>query len=194
MFSGEALMEYAMNGVVQERRGNQELGFAPHNCYRCSGDDRWVTIAVGTQEEWLALCTATGNPQWASDSRFSDPLKRWDNHEALDNLIERWTETQDAGETAQLLQNSGVSSEVSLNGRDLAIDPHLHARNAWGFIEHPTQGRLQVPNPPWKFSETPATIRAPSPLLGQDNVYVLEGLLGANAEEINQWSDSGILD
>ena len=100
MFSGEALMEYAMNGVVQERRGNQELGFAPHNCYRCSGDDRWVTIAVGTQEEWLALCTATGNPQWAADSRFSDPLKRWDNHEALDNLIQRWTETHDAGETA----------------------------------------------------------------------------------------------
>ena len=194
MFSGEALMEYAMNGVVQERRGNRELGFAPHSCYRCLGDDRWVTIAVGTQEEWLAFCTATGNPQWAADSRFSDGLKRWDNHEALDNLIQRWTETRDAGETAELLQNAGVSSEVSLNSRDLAVDPHLHARNAWGFVEHPIQGRLQVPNPPWKFSETPATVRAPGPLLGQDNVYVLEDLLGANKDEIDQWSARGVLD
>jgi benzylsuccinate CoA-transferase BbsF subunit len=194
MFSGEALMDYAMNGVVQERRGNREPGLSPHGCYRCLGDDRWLTLAVGNQEEWIALCQVTGNPQWADDPRFADALKRWDNQEELDQLIQTWTSTRDAGETAEMLQNAGIAAEVSLNGKELADDPHLHARKAWDFVDHPTLGHIQVPSPPWKFSETPATIRTPGPLLGQHNDYVLGELLGVEREDIGQWAENGVID
>ncbi|MCH7714109.1 MAG: CoA transferase, partial [Chloroflexi bacterium] len=194
MFSGEALMDYAMNGVVQERRGNQEPGSAPHGCYQCLGDDRWLTIAVGNQEEWIALCAVTGNPQWSDDPRFADGLKRWDNQEALDQLIQGWTLTMDAGEAAEMLQKSGVAAEVSLDGKELAGDPHLHARKAWDFVDHPILGHIQVPSPPWRFSETPATIRAPAPLLGQHNDYVLGELLGVGQEEMDRWVAKGVVD
>ena len=194
MFSGEALMDFAMNGTVQERRGNLEPGAAPHGCYRCKGDDRWVTIAVADQEGWLSLCQATGNPQWAADVRFSDGLKRWDNQEALDQLIQSWTLTQDAVDTAALLQRAGVAAEVSKDGKELADDSHLHARKAWDFVDHPMMGHTQVPSPPWKFSETPAIIRAPGPLLGQHNHYVLGELLGVEQDEVEQWKESGVVD
>lgn len=194
MFSGEALMEYAMNGVVQDRRGNREPGLSPHGCYRCLGDDRWLTIAVESQPEWLALCRITGNPQWAADPRFADALKRWDHQEELDHLIQSWTLTRDAGETAELLQQAGIAAEVSINGRELAADPHLHTRKAWDFVDHPILGHIQVPSPPWRLTGTPATIRAPGPLLGQHNYYVLGELLGIKKEEMEQWVEDGVVD
>ena len=153
-----------------------------------------MTLAVGNQEEWIALCQVTGNPQWADDPRFADALKRWDNQEELDQLIQTWTSTRDAGETAEMLQNAGIAAEVSLNGKELADDPHLHARKAWDFVDHPTLGHIQVPSPPWKFSETPATIRTPGPLLGQHNDYVLGELLGVEREDIGQWAENGVID
>jgi len=194
MFSGEALMDFAMNGAVQERRGNREPGQSPHGCYQCLGDDRWITIAVGNQEEWIALCQITGNPQWADDPRFADALKRWDNQEALDQLIQNWTSTKYARETAEILQNAGIAAEVSIDGKELAGDAHLHARKAWDFVDHPILGRTQVPSPPWRFSETPATIRAPGPLLGQHNWYVLLDLLGTTEYEVAGWVKSGAID
>jgi MYXO-CTERM domain-containing protein len=194
MFSGEALMDYAMNGVVQNRQGNREPGFAPHGCYQCLGEDRWLTIAVGKREEWQDLCRVSGNPQWADDPRFADALKRWDNQEALDQLIQAWTLTRDAGETAELLQQAGIAAEVSLNGKDLAGDPHLHARNAWDFVDHPVLGHIQVPSPPWNFSQTPATVRAPGPLVGQHNEYVLGDLLGIKEEQMQAWVENGVVD
>ena len=53
--AGDALMEYLLNGRVQHRQGNHDKIMAPHNCYRCRGEDKWVSIAVLTPEEWSAL-------------------------------------------------------------------------------------------------------------------------------------------
>ena len=67
------------------------MAMAPHNVYRCEGFDKWVAIAVSTEEEWLALCNVVGHPEWADDPRFSDSLSRWHNQGELDKLITEWT-------------------------------------------------------------------------------------------------------
>ena len=48
---GDSLMDFTMNGRVQTRTGNRDEIMAPHNCYPCLGEDRWVSIAVATEEE-----------------------------------------------------------------------------------------------------------------------------------------------
>ena len=112
----------------------------------------------------------------------------------MDQLIQGWTLTRDAGETAELLQQAGIAAEVSIDGRDLAADPHLHARKAWDFVDHPILGHIQVPSPPWKFTGTPATIRSPGPLLGQHNGYVFGELLGVEEGEMGLWVENGVVD
>ena len=74
---GEIIMDYTMNGRVRTRHGNRDDVMAPHNCYRCRGEEEWVSIAVASDEEWAAMCRAMGNPQWADDERFSDQYSRW---------------------------------------------------------------------------------------------------------------------
>ena len=94
---------------------------------------------------------------------------------------------------AKLLQSAGVAAAPSMTGRDLAEDPHLMARGAWQEVDHPVLGLQKVQGPPWILSETPATVRSASPLLGQHNQYVLQGLLGASSDELGAWVDQGIV-
>ncbi len=201
MFTGEALMGFSMNGAgkgawngtTATRRGNQSPGMAPHGCYPCKGQDAWVTIAVSGETEWQALCGAAGHPEWVSDPSFKDGFLRHKNQEALDLLIQVWTRTKTPDEATKLLQSAGVAAAPSMTGKDLAEDPHLIARGAWQEVEHPVLGRQRVQGPPWILSYTPATVHSPSPLLGQHNENVLQGLLGASNAELAAWVDAGVV-
>ena len=193
VFGAEALMEYAMNGRVTSRQGNQEPGMAPHGCYRCVGEDAWVTIAVGNETEWQSLCKATGNHQWASDPRFADGYLRYKNRDVLDQLLEIWTQDHMPHQAAELLQAAGVAAAPSMSILDLDEDAHLEARGAWQEVQHPVLGPQKVPSAPWKLGGTPAAIHSAGPLLGEHSHQVLEGLLGVPGEEVNEWVAAGIV-
>jgi benzylsuccinate CoA-transferase BbsF subunit len=63
---GEAIMDYTMNGRVRTRHGNRDDILAPNNCYRCKGDDKWISISIANDGEWKALVAAMGNPPTSS--------------------------------------------------------------------------------------------------------------------------------
>ena len=68
----DPIMDYTMNGRVRGTLGNRDYHMAPHGAYRCKGDEKWATIAVGSDEEWESLCRAMGRPELATDPRFAD--------------------------------------------------------------------------------------------------------------------------
>jgi benzylsuccinate CoA-transferase BbsF subunit len=55
---GESLLDYAMNGRVQERAANADPYRAPHNVCRCAGADSWLALSVMSDAEWGCLCRA----------------------------------------------------------------------------------------------------------------------------------------
>ena len=181
---GEVLMDYTMNGRVQCRQGNRDEFMAPHNCYRCRGEDKWVSIAVGSDEEWRAFTNAIGNPEWTEYPSFSDAHSRWRNQQQLDKLVEDWTLARSHYEVMEILQQAGVAAVPSFNSQELYSDPHLKERRFWQEIEHPIIGRQTVAGPPWKLSATPARVYRHGPLLGEHNEYVFGELLGLPSDEI----------
>lgn len=181
---GEAFMEYSMNDRVPKRRGNRHPFLAPHGCYPCRGDDRWVTIAVASETEWEALCTAMGQPEWSRDAKFKDAESRWQNQDALNGQIAAWTKERDHYEVTHLLQQAGVSAGAVLNLKDLASDPHLNERNFWQATEHPEAGRHTLIGVRFKISEMSDKFRMPAPCFGQDLDYVLCQLLGKSRGEM----------
>ena len=193
VFTGEALMEFAMNGEIAARQGNRSPGMAPHGCYRCEGEEAWLTIAVAGETEWQSLCRVAGHPEWATDSRFASNALRIKNQDVLDPLIQSWTKGRAPEDTARLLQSAGVAAAASMSGADLAGDSHLVERGAWQEVHHPVLGAQTVQGPPWHLSETPAEIHSPGPTLGQHNRYLLEELLGASPEQVNEWTESGTI-
>lgn len=184
--AGEAVLEYAMNGRVLGTLGNRHPTMCPHNNYRCKGEDKWVSIAVKTEEEWKAFCQAIGSPPWTEDEKFADKFGRLRNQEELDKLISAWTINYDYYEISQILHNVGVAAAPCLDTEGRFFDPHLQARQTYMEVEHPATGVDWVANSAWRLSENPTEIHHRSPLFGEHNSYVFKELLAMTDSEIAQ--------
>jgi benzylsuccinate CoA-transferase BbsF subunit len=189
---GEAIMDYTMNQRNQTRKGNRDQAMAPHNCYRCRGG-KWVTIAIATEDEWQAFCSAIGAPDWTKDPRFSDAYARHRNQDELDKRVEEWTINQTPYQAMRILQKVGVAAFPSLDSQGLSSDRHLKERGMFTEVEHPVMGRRVVIAPHWKFSHTPASSCRHAPLLGEHNEYVFGELLGMRLDEITEFEERGII-
>ena len=189
---GDAFMDYTMNGRVQDRAGNRDRAMAPHAVYRCR-DDKWVSIAVGSEAEWRALRGVIGDLRLVEDSRFADAFSRWQNQEALDEIISVWTAERTPIEVMDVLQPAGVAAMPVYGGEEIVKDRHVLARGIIEEAEHPLMGKKKVLGPPWRLSKTPARVVRHGPLIGEDNDYVLGELLGMSKEEMERLAAAEVL-
>ncbi|MER3399103.1 MAG: CoA transferase [Chloroflexota bacterium] len=181
---GEVILDYTLNGRVGRRRGNRDEAIAPHNVYPCRGEDRWVSIAVGSDAEWQALCRVMGWPELARDPRFSDGYLRHNNQAELDEIIAAWTRQHDSWEVSERLQVAGVAAVPSVTAAELVCDPHLKARGAFLEVKGPAGELRPAVGLPWRFSETDRQAASWPPELGAHNREVLCGLLGLSEREL----------
>ena len=191
-FIPDVLLDYILTARVAGRSGNGDTVMAPHNCYPSKGEDRWVSIAVGSDAEWTALCQTMGNPAWAEDARFATVLARWQHQDELDRLIGTWTVDLTAAEVTERLQAAGVASAPSYNSRELHESEHLSQRDFWVTVDHPFDGKQTKAGLPWRYSRTPTSITEPSPWMGQHTEEVLRDLLGLSGDEISRLVDEGV--
>ncbi len=176
---GEVFLEYGMTGHVRERGGNRHPRMAPHGCYPCLGDDKWVTIAVRDEKEWRVFCQATDIPHLAEDLRFATLKARLKNQDTLDETISRWTSVRDRYEVTRLLQVSGIPARPVLDcGGDTYDDPHLQESGYFQEVTHPEAGTHLLSGPIWKLSDSREQAQKPAPCLGEHNSYILRDVLG----------------
>jgi benzylsuccinate CoA-transferase BbsF subunit len=189
----DSIMEYTINGRIPSRMGNRDDMMAPHNCYRCRGEDQWVSIAVSTEEEWKALCGVMGNPEWVRDTRFGDNYRRWQNQEEMDGKITEWTVNYTCNEVTEKLQRAGIAAFPSMSNKDMFECPHLRERGFVTELTHSVIGRHATISPPWKLRATPAKIYRQAPLMGEDNEYVFGELLSLSKEEITDLTKEEVI-
>jgi benzylsuccinate CoA-transferase BbsF subunit len=182
----EALIEYAVTGRVQGRLGNSDKHLAPHNVYRCRGEDNWVAIAVSNDKEWKGLCKAMGNPKWTKDARFADAAGRRAHNDELDALIETWTVKYDHREAMQILQAAGVIAGASLKVQEFCQDPHVKERGFLVDIEYPDKSTIRRSALPLNLSVTGKGNYTHPPEAGENNQYVFGKIMGLSAEKIRE--------
>jgi len=180
----EPLLDFAMNGREPGRNGNRHHWMAPHGCYRCRGDDAWVSVAVATDAEWRAFCSTIGSPPWTEEERFAGQSGRWQHQDELDKLISAWTVEQDHYRAMHRLQEAGVAAGAVLNAREVMKEPHLRERSHFAHVTHPQAGTHEYPGLPVRLSDTPTGRTLPAPCIGEHNRYVLGELLGMSEQEI----------
>ena len=192
---GDSFMEPVLNNRDPGRQGNRDEVMAPHNCYRCRDEvmDRWISIAVGTDGEWRALCDAIGRPELAEEDRFRSGSARWQNQDELDRLIEAWTIEHSDREAMEILQGAGVAAVPSFSIDELWSDPHLAARDVFEVVDHPVLGTLPLIKSPCRLSATPPRIETHGTMLGQYNQSVYGDLLGLSEEEVSRLVEQGVL-
>ena len=173
--SPDALLADQLGIAWDTRIGNGHRELSPHDVYAAAGEEEWVAIAVGDDAEWAALCNTLDRPEWIGDHRSAEARRA--NRGDIDDAVTAWTRSRSAREAFEALQAAGVPAMAVLTNEAIASDPHVAARGVFVDIEHPEIGRTRVMRAPWLFSDLACEPRH-GPLIGQDNDYVLETLLG----------------
>ena len=201
---GPAFLDHTVNGRPARREGyppgnrtvwpgtpvvNNYRGpiTAPHNAYRTQGGgyNDWCTIACFSAQEWQNLVRLMGGPAWATDARFSTLKGRIQHQEELDQGIEAWSQTLDKYALTEQCQAAGVQAMPVQSPEDrVENDPQLRARGMYTELDHPVLGRRKFQSTPFKLSRSSVEVQQLSPLLGQHNQEVLEGLLGLSHQEL----------
>ena len=191
---GEGVMEYQMTGSLPTPQGNAHKTMSPHGFYPCEGDDKWISIAVKSTQEWEAFCRAIGEPDWTRHRRFADSFGRLRNREALDELIGEWTARHTPQEATEILQAEGVAAAQALSIPELVHDEHDRYRRSTAHIEVPELEPEQVTyGVQWRLSDTPGSIRRGAARMGADNEQFFTEVLGMPLEEVHRLVEDRII-
>ncbi len=190
---GEWILDFTMNGRVAQPQGNLHRSHAPHGVYPARGDDQWIAIDVGTDEEFRALCTVLGAEHLATDERFVTAAARLDHRAALDEAMAPCTSQWDKDELFHRLQAAGVCAGAVHDELDLLASPQLAARGFFEELDMPGVGRHRYPGMMTQWANTPNQIRRPPPLLGEHNEEIYLDLLGYSREEYDALVAKGLV-
>jgi len=189
-----AILDYAVNAREPFRTGNACSFAAPHNVYRCRGDDRWCTIAVFTDEQWKSFCKVIGHDQLMHESKYNTLLARKRNEDELNGIISAWTMKLTAEEVMEKMQSAGVPAGVVKNSEDLYNDPQLRYRGLFWPLHHPEVGMFTHLGQAFQLSETPAEACMPSPCLGEHTEYICKEFLNLSDEEYLRLENEGVFE
>jgi crotonobetainyl-CoA:carnitine CoA-transferase CaiB-like acyl-CoA transferase len=190
--AAEQVVEFGSSGTVLRRDGNRGPVAAPQGVYPCAGEDRWVAVAVATDDQWQRLGVALGEPAWTGRTDLATAVGRRAAHDFLDAELAAWTSGLEAGEVADLLSGHGVPAEVVVRSRDIAGNPQLRARALFEVEHHGVTGAHELPTLPFRYGRVAGWLHAPSPTLGEHNDEVLSDI-GLTAAEIEALREAGII-
>ena len=187
-----AYMDYLLNGRIAGPMGNRHpLGVAaPHGVFPCTGEDRWISIAVFTDTEWQGLVEAMGHPDWTRE--FADSARRRRDIDVLHEKLSQWTQRFDDYELAKRLQQLGVAAAPVLNVADLLNDPHYKARGTFIEVTHALGFKETIYGAYVKTSGTQPRV-TPGPVMGRDNDHVFMELMGITEARYRALVENGVV-
>jgi crotonobetainyl-CoA:carnitine CoA-transferase CaiB-like acyl-CoA transferase len=164
-------------------RGNLSDYYVPHEVYRCTGEDAWVSIAVTTDDEWRRLCAIVPVLSLMAGMGFRE---RAEQRAAIDVALADWLRPRAAKAVAAELLRVGIPAAALATSLDLVGSDHLRERGFW----EPHGGGV-LPGLPWHASFGRAS--GPAPELGADTDGVLREVLDLSPDEIAALRRSGAL-
>ena len=133
---------------------------------RTAGPERFVAIAVITDEQWLALATAIDRADLRDDPEArlrGGPRPRRPNWRRRHRLDRRAASRgRRAGAAGR-----GVPAHVSASSRDFCTDPQLAHRGHLVRLAHPLHGTATVEGPRYLLSATPGRVTRAAPTSGK---------------------------
>lgn len=183
-FLAPQIIDYQASGHIATRSGNGSEMYAPHAIYPCAGDDQWCAIAIETDEQWRALRSVLGDPEWSHGSRFVSAAGRIAAQHEIDAHITEWTRERSPYEMMRLLQEAGVPSGVAQRSSDLLNDQQLAHRGFHRYMEHPEMGNIPYSGHEFRILGYDSGPLFPAPCLGEHSDQVMRDILGMTDEEM----------
>lgn len=185
------MAEHLYGGAFEPAEG--DMGYArllspDRRPYRTK--DGYIAILPYLNKHWEIFCAAAGRPELIEDERFANLASRLKNIDEVYREVSVMVATKTTKEWLDILTPTPVPCMIVNTLEDLLDDPHLVATGFWKEYDHPTEGRIRLPDVPTRFSETPGSVRQLPPRLGEHSVEVLKAT-GLSDQEIDEMIASG---
>ena len=136
-------------------------------------DDGYICMMVYTDDQWRRFWREVGKPELATDTRFDSLASRSENIGELYRIAGMCLAGRTTGAWLETLAGLDIPAAPIASLEDLAADPHLKAVGFFRKAEHPTEGRIVMPDCPVRFSRSAAEIRRLQPKLGEHSAEIL---------------------
>jgi crotonobetainyl-CoA:carnitine CoA-transferase CaiB-like acyl-CoA transferase len=177
-------------GVQPTRRGNAHPSIVPYETFATA--DGEIAVGVGSERQWAKLGPAIGAPKLVTDARFATNGDRVVNREALIPLLAARFATATSAAWLGRLDEAGIPAGPILDLPAAFASPQTAALGVRVPVQHPALGSVDQVAPPYELSATPATVRTPPPLLGEQSDEILREL-GYSPDEMKFLHDGDVV-
>jgi formyl-CoA transferase len=182
---------YLVSGQPPKRYGNAHAAIVPYEVFRASDD--YFALGVGNDAQFRKLCQVIARPSLAEEPRFATNPARVENRIEIIPLLQAEFDKQTAAYWLEKLTDAGIPSGRIKSIDQVLTDPQVLHRQMVVEAPHPKAGKVKLLGVPYKFSETPAEVRAAPPLLGQHTQQVLTEMLNMNVADIASLQSAGVV-
>jgi crotonobetainyl-CoA:carnitine CoA-transferase CaiB-like acyl-CoA transferase len=146
--------------------------------------DGFITAGAVSDAEWRGMCTALERPEWLDDERFKTAAGRVIHVQARLAMTAEVLKQRGSAEWLERLDREGVPCAPVLSREQVIEHEQIRVNATIEEHEHSVAGRIRQPRPAARFSATPARMRRPAPMLGEQSREILEEA-GFSASEID---------
>jgi crotonobetainyl-CoA:carnitine CoA-transferase CaiB-like acyl-CoA transferase len=180
---------WTIDGQIPPQAGNHHPTSVPMGCFASA--DGYVNIGASGGRLLDSLCQVIGLPGIPDDLRFDSSAKRSANRGELNALIAERLRTRTTAEWVEALNQAGVPCGPVYRLDEVFADPQVEHLAMTEPVEHPALGRLDILRNAVRMTDTPATVRTPSPDAGDHTAEVLAEL-GYPQAEIDRLREQGV--
>ena len=157
---------------------------APFGTYKTK--DGFIAIAMNSFEK---LVEALGDN---SLMKYNEPQLLFDKRDEIYYEIQEITVTKTTKEWLDVMLALDLWVSQVNDQCDVPDDPQVKHNKTFVEIEHPKAGKLTVTNIPFTMSETPGSIRRPSPMIGEHGAEILTEL-GYSDPDIKRMIEENVI-
>ncbi len=192
-FLAPAALAYLEAKIQPQAHGNRDESMAPHGVYPARGSDRWVAIAMRTDDEWRRWCRYANREDLAADASLAKLDGRKQAEDRIDAAVSVWTRERDAHAIESELQGLGIAAHALLDTHELMTDVHLQSRGHVVRIAHSQFGTTAIEGSRILMSHSKAARPETAVSYGSHNQMVLADILGYSPQRIAQLAALGAL-
>ncbi len=183
-------LNYLTSGQSPVRAGNAHQNLVPYQVFECA--DGHVIIAAGNDGQYQRFCAVGGQPQLATDPRFSINPQRIRNRDVLIPLLAAMVKQKTKSAWIAELEAANVPCGPINTLQETFENEQVVARAMRFDLPHPAAGSVPMVRNPIRYSATQLEYHRPPPMLGQHTREVL-AQLGYSDAEIDGLKSQGIL-